>query len=492
MILKHTSNIHTLSEALPPTILTIFGATGDLSADYLLPAIFHMDMHGLLPESFRVVAVGRRDLNAKTYLDFIVKKSKNLKPTAKHKAHFLKHIEYFRGEITDEKSFEPLAKMLSDRDLPVRQAGKPKHICYNRLYYFATSPDLFAPTAQILKASGLLMACAAHERKVRVLVEKPFGSDLASAKSLNKLLLNYFSEDQIYRIDHYLGKETVQNLMVVRFANFIFEPLWKAEFIDHIEISMLEDDSAKSRAEFYDHTGALRDVVQNHILQMLSLITMDEPRELRTEDIRDQKLKILKSLVPFSDKDSWLVKGQYQGFAKDVGHASGTETFVALKTYIDTPRWKGVPIYLRTGKALQKKITEISVHFKEPSRCLFRGCAANIITFRIQPDESVHLRLNNKVPGFGIELHQGDYKFGYDKAFMSEIPVAYERLLLDFVQGDQRLFIRSDEIEAAWKFIDSVSQGLAKTPLSIYRRGSRGPKETDELIEKDLREWWTR
>lgn len=483
-------NIHKLSAVLPPTILTIFGATGDLSADYLLPAIFHLDEHNLLPKDFKLIAVGRRDLNTKGYLDFIIKKSAGFKPSAKAKARFLKKLLYYKGDLDNAESFARLAGLLADLE-------KPRHKCYNRLYYFATSPQLFALIARVLSSSGLLTSCSAHERKVRVLVEKPFGFNLESARALNALLLKYFSEDQIYRIDHYAGKETVQNLMVVRFANSIFEPLWNSRHIDHLEISVLEKDDVKSRAEFYDQTGALKDFVQNHILQMLALVTMDEPKELLENHIRDEKLKILQSLTAFNADalKSNLVLGQYSGYKKDVKNpGSRTETFAALKVFINSPRWQGVPVYLRTGKALGKKVAEISVHFKEPLRCLFKNCASNILTFRIQPDESVHLRLNNKVPGFGIGLHQGDYRFGYEEAFSLEIPSAYERLLLDFLQGDQRLFIRSDEIEAAWKFVDSITQNpeFKKLPVWEYNTKSKGPDKAEELIKKDLKEWWTR
>jgi len=487
-MIKPIINTHHLDQDIPPTILTIFGATGDLTADYLMPALLHMDTEGLLPKNFRLVAVGRRELTTKTYLDFIIQKSGNLKKiTLAQKTHFLKHLLYYKGDLENPESFKPLANILSDRD-------KPKHLCYNRLYYFATSPQLFASIAHVLKNSGLLTSCGAHDRKLRILVEKPFGFNLPSSRALNKLLLKYFTEQQIYRIDHYQGKETVQNLMVVRFANSIFEPLWNNRHIDHIEISVFEKDTAHLRAEFYDQTGAFKDFVQNHILQMLALLTMDEPQNLTADLIRDQKIKILNALVPFNSQTAIrdLVRAQYVGYKKDIGRETDTETFVALKVFINTPRWKGVPIYLRTGKALSKKVAEVSVHFKEPDKCIFKGCASNILTFRIQPDESVHLRLNNKIPGFGIQLHQGDYQFGYKKEFMSEIPSAYERLLLDFMEGDQRLFIRSDEIEAAWKFIDSVTDSWKKTPVYKYKAGSNGPIEADAFKEKDIKEWWTR
>lgn len=487
--------IHQIKKELQPTILTIFGATGDLSADYLIPALFHMNEHKLLPKSFKLVCVGRRDLTAKTYLDFILKKSKILKKVSlKKQKDFLKHLIYFKGDFANPEDFKGLAKILADGE-------NPKHICFNRLFYFATSPQQFADITHLLKSAGLLVSCAAHDRKVRVLVEKPFGFNLKSAQALNKLLLKYFTEDQIYRIDHYVGKETVQNLMVVRFANSLFEPLWNNRFIDHVEISVLEADGVGGRLNFYDRTGAVKDFLQNHILQMLALIAMDEPYNLTAEFIRNEKIKVLNALELLTPEKlpSRLVKGQYQGYIKESSELnkesgpSQTETYFALKTYVNLPRWQGVPFYLRTGKKLSKKLTEISIHFKEPIRCLFEGCGSNVLTFQIQPDESVRLQINNKIPGFGVRLSQADLDFNYKMTYKGEIPGAYERLLLDFLEGDQRLYIRSDEIEAAWKYVDSITENRAfnKIPLNIYKPKSNGPKESEQFIKKDLKEWWT-
>ncbi|MEK7161389.1 MAG: glucose-6-phosphate dehydrogenase [Patescibacteria group bacterium] len=483
-------SFQSLDQTLEPTILTIFGATGDLSADYLLPALLHMDEHKLLPKNFKLVCVGRREFSAKSYLKFILKKSRVVnKLSAKKQAAFLKHIIYYRGDFDNVEHFKELSRVLADIE-------KPKHVCFNRLFYFATSPQQFSALAQILKSSGLLNTCDFHGRKARILVEKPFGFNLKSAQALNALLLKYFTEDQIYRIDHYAGKETVQNLMVVRFANSLFEPLWNNRFIDHVEISVLEKDSAKGRINFYEQTGAIKDFLQNHILQMLALIAMEEPYNLTAKFIRDEKLKVLQALEILTPEKlpSRLIKGQYAGYLKEAGSESNTETFFALKTYINLPRWSGVPFYLRTGKRLSKKLTQISIHFREPVRCLFEGCAANVLTFQIQPDESVHLQINNKIPGLGVRLHQGDYEFGYKRAFMEEIPGAYERLLLDFIEGDQRLFIRSDEIEASWKFVDSITESKAfkKLPLNIYKSGTNGPKESEEFMKRDIKEWWTK
>lgn len=484
------SKLSAASKILPPTILTIFGATGDLSADYLLPALMHMKRHKILPKTFKVVAVGRRDLTAKTYLDFVIKKSGAMKKvSAKDKREFLKHIIYYQGDFEKPESFNGLKKVLADQD-------KPNHACYNRLFYFATKPQQFVDIVHILKSQGLLTVCTLHKRQTRVLVEKPFGFNLKSAKSLNALLLKYFNEDQIYRIDHYVGKETVQNLIVARFANTIFEPLWNREFVDHIEISVMYNYDIKDRIEFYDQTGALKDVIQNHALQMLALILMDEPKELTAEYIRDEKVKILSALKAFNSQDikNNIIKGQYEAYASTLGNKSQTETYLALKAYVNTSRWQAVPIYIKTGKAVKETVTEISIHFKELKRCLFKGCEANVLTFRIQPNESVHLQLNNKMPGLGIDLHQSNLQFSYDQAFKGEIPSAYERLLLDFIQGDQRLFIRSDEIEAAWGFVDSIieSEEFKKLPLYKYKTKTSGPKEADEWIVKDLKKWWTK
>lgn len=482
-------DIHSTIE-ISPTILTIFGATGDLSADYLVPALLHMSEHGLLPEDFKLVCVGRRPFTTEEYFKFILKKSNVLnKVSSKEKKKFLKHLVYHIGDFENPESFVSLNKILADQE-------SPKHKCYNRLFYFATKPQQFVAITEILQSTGLLTSCAEHERKVRVLVEKPFGFNLKSAQSLNSLLLKHFQEDQIYRIDHYAGKETVQNLMVVRFGNSLFEPLWNNKYIDHVEISVLEKDSAKNRIEFYDNAGAIKDFLQNHILQMLALIAMDEPRNLTAEFIRNEKLKVLSALIPFKsgELEKNLVKGQYADFRKEVGEDTNTETFFALKAELNLPRWEGIPFYLRTGKNLSKKLTEISIHFKEQLRCLFEGCGGNVLTFQIQPNESVHLQINNKIPGFGIKLHKANLDFSYKMAFKGEVPGAYERLLLDFLQGDQRLFIRSDEIEAAWKFVDSIIENpdFKKLPLFKYKKGCNGPKEADAFIEKDLREWVTK
>lgn len=459
----------------------------------------HMHKAGLLPKTFRLVCIGRREFSAKSFLELVAKKSE-IKLTQKDLGAFVRLAEYFQGDLEKPQSFAPLVKVLEDRLVAKKQKQK-QHLCYNRLYYFATAPKYFGPAAAILKKSGLLIGCQEHKRTIRVLVEKPFGTNLRSAKALNRQLLHFFTEQQIYRIDHYLGKETVQNILVVRFANEIFEPIWNRHFVDHIEISVFEELGAGERAGFYDNTGALKDFVQNHMLQMLALVCMDKPKTLDTEAIRNEKVKVLGSLVPFSLKPRGmrLVRGQYTksklypGYVDELGKKSGTETYVALMVQLKHERWKGVPVYLRTGKRMPKKLTEISIHLKKQATNLFSNRNGNVISFRIQPDERVRIQVNNKIPGFGMNLHTGSLDFGYKMAFNTELPGAYERLLLDFIQGDQRLFIRSDEIEASWKFIDSITKqwNSKNTPLYYYPAGSFGPEQAEEIPGQHGREWWT-
>lgn len=488
---KVKKQIHDAHSDLPPTILTIFGATGDLALHYLLPTLLHMDSEGLLPKTFRLVCVGRRDFSQEDFINFVVKANTGKRPDKKAVAHFAKHVIYYRGNFDNQKSFTELNKVIADRKL-----SRSNHLCYNRLYYFATAPKYFQPIAKILQHEGLLMGCTEHKRTVRVLVEKPFGMDLASARSLNRLLLKFFSEEQIYRIDHYLGKETVQNLFVARFANDFLEPIWNYRYIDYVEISAIESDRVGTRANFYNASGAMRDFVQNHLLNMLALVAMERPQSLRSDDIRGQKVKVLQALQLCNPRNiaELVVRGQYRGYIKDIGKQSRTETFVAIKASLNLPRWKNVPFYLRTGKAMKKKITEISVHFKKQEQNLFvsRKRQSNVLTFRIQPDEQVRLQINNKIPGFGIRLHRGNLEFGYKANFSAEIPGAYERLLLDFMEGDQRLFLRSDEIEAAWKFVDSIRKNWAKVPVELYAQRGTGPKKAEKLINQDGRQWSTK
>ncbi len=474
---------------LPPTVLTIFGSTGDLSLNHLLPTLVHMDTEGLLPKNFRLVAVGRRDFDTKAFVEFFVQNSR-AKLDSSSVASFAKRLIYFKGDIDQPESFSELQHVIADHKIG------SKHDCFSRLYYFATAPEHFGPVARILKNQGLLIGCGEHERTIRILVEKPFGSDLKSAQSLNKELLKFFTEKQIYRIDHYLGKETVQNLLVTRFANDFLEPVWNRDYIDHIELSVLEEVGTANRVASFDQTGTLKDVVQNHIVQMLALIAMEEPKDLTPESIRGQKLAVLNALKKFTVKtiSGNVVRGQYKEYKGEVGKRTSTETFVALKTFVQNKRWNGVPFYIKTGKRLGQKVTKISIHFKKQCNLFGIDRTANVITFRIQPDESVQLQINNKVPGFGIRLHAGSLDFGYKTAFLTEIPSAYERLFLDFMQGDQRLFMSKEEIEAAWKFTDSIvnNWNSINAPVQTYASGSNGPKAAEAMMQRDGRTWRTK
>jgi glucose-6-phosphate 1-dehydrogenase len=488
--MSNLSKTHRLKTEFPPTVLTIFGATGDLSLNYLLPTLIHMDSEGLLGSNFHLVLVGRRALTLKSYVKLLLDKT-NAKIDQKLLNHFLKRVRYVKANIDDPESFSALHGALADKQLSAK-----KHQCFNRLYYFATSPNLFVSVARSLKQEGLLIGCQEHNRTIRVLVEKPFGNNLASAKALNKELLRFFKEDQIYRIDHYLGKETVQNLLVARFANDFLEPIWNKDHIDHLEISVLENVGVGNRVNFYDTTGALKDLVQNHILQILALIAMEQPKDLSPNSIRNEKVKVLEALPKFNQTllKNNIIRGQYNDYQKEVGKPSQTETYVAFQTSINNKRWKGVPFYLRTGKRLGRKVAEVSVHFKKRCQLFGTDRAGNILTFRIQPDESVQMQINNKIPGFGINLHAGKLDFGYKTAFLTEMPSAYERLFLDFIQGDQRLFIRSDEIEASWKFVDSIIKNWnnINAPLQKYVSGSNGPKLSEKLVSKNNHLWWTK
>lgn len=488
---------HQSSSILPPTVLTLFGATGNLSLTKLLPTLLHLDIENLLPKDFRFVAVGQREISKQDYLKLLAERGSLDKESLEYLPEFAKRMEYLSINFEKDNAMLPLKNLLDENE--------PNHKCYNRLYYFATAPRFFEPGAKLLKEAGLLVGCSEHQRSVRVLIEKPFGSDLKSARLLNKTLFHYFSEEQIYRIDHYLGKETVQNLMVMRFANDFLEPIWDTNHIDHIEISVLEESGVSDRIKSYEPIGALKDVVQNHVIQMLTLITMDQPKDLSPTQIRDAKVKVLKALVPFTAKTikGSVIRGQYvssenprDSFVNQVGHPTESETYVAMRTEINNARWKGVPIYLRTGKKLAKSITEISVHFKVQPNNLFQDQMTypNILSFRIQPNEEVSMQINNKVVGFGMRIHKGSLQFGYKDMFSGEIPGAYQRIFLDFLEGDQRLFIRSDEIEAAWEFIDSITVNWNEknSPLQDYQARSEGPEGASEMLKRDGRSWWTK
>ncbi len=475
--------MHT-DQKLEPTILVIFGITGELSRSRLLPALFHLFEDKLLPKKFSIVGFARSEFTHQSF-------RKDIKPKGSSgdwKA-FAEKIYYHRGDITDPRDFQSLHEFLQS----LESRG---HSCANHLFYFATLPSHYHTISEELSRAELLTGCRIHKRQTRVVIEKPFGQDLGSAKKLGRTLTKYFLEEQIYRIDHYLGKETVQNLLTVRFANSIFEPVWNRNYIDHVQISALEDAGIGNRGAFYEQTGAIKDFFQNHLMQLLSLIAMDEPVDLSTESIRDERAKVIKDLKLPSERElkNSLVVGQYADYRQEqkVSANSRTETFVATKLYIENQRWGGVPFYLRTGKKLAKKVSQISVHFKTPLPYLFNDqkILPNILVFEIMPNEGIFLNLAAKYPGFGIRLHPVTMELGYHSAFRGEFPEAYERLLLDFIEGDQRLFARSDEIEYSWRYVDVLEGFIAKNPKPVvYPNGDWGPRQAENLIKKDKRAW---
>lgn len=488
-----------MAENNSPIILVIFGATGDLARTKLLPSIYKLLNRGRLPPNFYIVGFSRRDLSTRKYRQIIKEElqkqfqknifSQNLWQKLSSK------ISYLNGDFDDPKSFRRLNDYLSKIS---RNA--------NRILYLATPPSLYEAIIDNFQGSGLSTVRKNAWR--RVLIEKPFGRDLTSAKILDEKLLAIFNEKEIYRVDHYLGKETVQNILVFRFANSVFETDWNKDFIDHVQITAGETEGVGTRGGFYEQTGTLRDMVQNHLLNLVALMTMEQPRSLKTEDLARERHKLLSSLICYepSQVEKYVVRGQY-GPAKqmvsyrqeeDIAPSSNVETFVALKLFIGNKRWQGVPFYLRTGKRLAKKITEISLHLKSTCKILFGekcGNEQNILSLRIQPEEGITLRLIVKKPGFGLELRGAPMEFSYRRAFKEELIDSYERVFVDVLKGDRTLFSRSDGIEASWQFIDNIlytwkTQKPPKFPN--YETGSWGPKEAEELIARDGRSWFVR
>lgn len=461
-----------LASKIPPTILVILGATGELSRQRLIPALFHLHEHGLLPRKFSVAGFARSVFSHQEFRNRV----KITSASSKAWTGFAKKIFYIPGDFTTPEEVKTLAKFIHGLE-------SRNHSCANRLFYFATLPSHYETISHELSKSGLITGCHIHKRQTRVVIEKPFGYDLKSAQKLDQTLNKYFAEGQIYRIDHYLGKETVQNLLTIRFANSIFEPIWNRNYIERVEIFSYEDAGISSRGAYYEQTGAIRDVMQNHLMQLLALTAMEAPFDLSTESIRDERAKVIKAIKKPAAEElkNFLKTGQYQGYTKEprVHPESKIETFARVKLYLENRRWQGVPFYLSSGKMLSQKLAQISVHFQKPLPKLFRNqnLSPNVLIFEIQPKEGLFLKLNAKYPGFGIKLHEVSMELGYHAAFKGEFPEAYERLLLDFLEGDQRLFARADEIESAWRYIDVLEKYLEKNRHRMvkYKAGSMGP-----------------
>jgi glucose-6-phosphate 1-dehydrogenase len=479
----------------PPCALVIFGATGDLTRRKLIPALYNITKGGLLGDQFAIVGVSRREVEVNAFREELragVNEFSRLKPVdPKVWSEFASRIEYVPGEFEDPATYQRLTKRLEQLD---REHGLEG----NRLFYLATPADVFSVVLHRLKAAGLIHS-AGEPGFTRVILEKPFGRDLASAQALNGLVAKVLDESQTFRIDHYLGKETVQNIMVFRFANSIFEPLWNRKYVDHVQITAAETVGIGTRGKFYEQTGVLRDIVQNHLLEVLSLVGMEPPNSNEADDVRTEKLKVLRALRETTPEtiEHDVELGQYRGYRQepDVAPDSMTPTFAALRVFVDNWRWQGVPFYLRTGKKLAKRATEVSLFMQRIPLCLFgRGesCEPNVLTLRIQPDEGIALTVSSKVPGHDLAVGQVSMDMKYLEAFGGEPPEAYERLLLDAMRGDATLFSRRDAVEASWEWITPILRHFEQhSPRDFpnYEPGSWGPRCADDLIRRDRRSW---
>ncbi|MEM9478477.1 MAG: glucose-6-phosphate dehydrogenase [Verrucomicrobiota bacterium] len=489
-----------------PCSLVIFGATGDLTHRKLIPALYNMALDGDLPPNLNVVGFARRDKTDEQFRDELAAVNKEVSRQPHDDAvwaQFSQSIYYHQSTFEDRKGYEALNARLDELD--AKTGGKG-----NRMFYLASAPEYFDDIMLRLKAVGLNQP--KNGGWSRVIVEKPFGKDLKTAFELNEVVNQTFEEADTYRIDHYLGKETAQNIMVLRFANGIFEPLWNSNHIDHVQITCSEHFGMEGgRGGYYDKSGATRDMVQNHLLQLLSLVAMEPPTDLSADGVRDEKVKVLRSLRPLRGDDvaKHVVRAQYAagsingesvpGYREEdrIDPNSMTEAYVALTCHIDTWRWSGVPFYVRMGKRLPKKATEISIHFRRAPSVLFQKMpmtgSRNILTIRIQPDEGISLRMLSKMPGTSLRIEPVKMDFHYSTSFGKSSPEAYERLLLDAMAGDATLFARRDEVESAWAFIDPIQEAWHESttppPMTDYPAGSWGPKEADEMLKANGHVW---
>jgi glucose-6-phosphate 1-dehydrogenase len=481
-----------------PCVVVIFGVTGDLSKRKLVPALYNLMAGGSLPEKIGIVGVSRAGIPTDQMRERFRESTAHL---GRRKAidpevwtRFASALDFVNGQIDDPKTYADLKEKLASID---RERGTQG----NRIFYLATPPEAFRVILENLRKGDLLYRANPESPKPwsRVVVEKPFGRDLDSARALNKLVGESLDESQTFRIDHYLGKETVQNILVFRYANSLFEPLWNRKFIDHVEITAAEALGVEKRGKFYDETGVVRDIVQNHLLQVLALCAMEPPVSFGADDVRDEKVQVLRSLRPITGADvkTQVVRAQYDGYRKEEGIApeSRTPTYVAMKVLIDNWRWQGVPFYLRAGKKLAQQVTEVSVHFQPVPNYLFPHTKSsqivepNVLTMRIQPQEGMSLRFVVKVPGDHLNVGNVLMSMSYADTFGKSLSEAYERLLLDCMRGDATLFARRDEVEEAWKFVTPLLKAWEtdKSAVPTYPASSSGPKEADALLAADGR-----
>lgn len=485
-------------------ILVIFGATGDLTARKLVPSLFSMMNQNLLPEKFVLLGVGRGEMTSAAFRErmagAIRKYTEDREQDMAGIPGFIRNLEYYRLDYNEVSDYLNLGQYLET-------IQSEKGIRGNVIFYMATPPSMYEIICSNISEAGLT---GQSEGFRRIIIEKPFGYDLESARKLNRILHRLMDEDQIFRIDHYLGKETVQNLMVTRFANGIFEPLWNRNYIHRIEITSAESMGVEDRGGYYDSAGALRDMVQNHLLQMVGLTAMEPPSSLDPDAIRNEVLKVFQSLQPIREEDveKNVIRGQYTGskirgecitgyrHEKDVDINSRTETYVAVKFFINNWRWGGVPFYIRTGKRLPTRVTEVVIHFKQTPHHLFQRVVNNLsgnqLIIRIQPDEGILLKFDMKEPGAGFNVKNVNMDFHYKDLADVRVPSAYERLLYDVMMGDPTLFSRDDEVETAWKFIEPIQKAWRENPgikIYGYPAGTWGPEPSNELIEGEGLTW---
>jgi glucose-6-phosphate 1-dehydrogenase len=488
-------------ERLPvhPTTLVIFGATGDLGHRKLLPALYNLAHEGSLPERFNLIGVARRDQPDQDFQGAMresIEKYSRTPPKPEVLDALIDDVRYVPGTFDDPEVYENLEKVLQEFD---EAAGEP----LNRVFYLSTAPEFFPV---IVKALGEAKLDQCQRVETRVVIEKPFGYDLESARELNRAVLDVFDEEQVFRIDHYLGKETVQNVMAFRFANAMFEPVWNRNYVDNVQITAAEDIGIGSRAGYYDGAGALRDLVQNHMLQLLTLLCMEPPASFDADSVRDEKVKVLHAISPPKPEDvpKMAVRAQYGpgvsekgedavGYLEEEGvpDDSVTETYAALRLEVTNWRWAGVPFYLRTGKRLARKVTEIAVTLKPVPHLAFQadgsvGAQPNQLVLTVQPDEGVSLSLGAKIPGARMRIRPVNMEFRYGTTFMSQSPEAYERLILEAMRGEATLFTRNDEVDALWSIIDPILEAwrsASDEEVPKYAAGSPGPAEADRLLK---------
>src|SRR5271165_5223804 len=499
----HSSSVY--GGIAEPCTVVLFGASGDLAKRKVLPAMYDLAQHNSLGERYGIVGFARTPMTNESFRSVAGDAAKTISEVgpidpAKWDA-FASNLYYASGDYADQNAYAELAKLLQTLDADKKLGG-------NRLFYLSTPPEVYPHIVEQLGRAGLARAANANSW-VRIIIEKPFGRDLASARELNKIVLNVFEEKQVYRIDHYLGKDTVQNLLVLRFGNGIFEPLWNRNYVDHVQITAAETLGVERRGGFYETAGALRDMIQSHVLQLTSLVAVEPPASFDATAVRNEKLKVLQSIRPFNLEmvAQSVVRGQYSpgkfgdkavaGYRDEpnVSRTSRTETFVSARLLIDNWRWAGVPFYLRTGKRLAKRTTEIMIQFRRAPHMVFREkeIEPNRLVLNIQPDEGISISFGAKKPGTEMSIGNVAMNFSYREAFGSTTRCAYATLLNDCVRGDATLFDRGDSVEAAWSLIEPVLEvwSAAKTAsVPIYPSGSWGPAESDQLLERDGRQWY--